>query len=124
MIETLVEQAEKSEGSAKEAKKKYNQSQPVSVKNARALVEADKANSDAGNQTNLFLRAQDKKPRVMIDDVMEVVRKEELKNKKEMKSACVSAKEVEEKEQATQFPEEITRLEADKLWFQDSTIQQ
>ena len=120
----MVEQAEKSEASAKEAKKKFNQSHPVSVKNARALVEADKANSDAGNQTNLFLRAQDKKPRVMIDDVMEVVRKEELKNKKEMKSACVSAKEVEEKEQATQFPEEITRLEADKLWFQDSTIQQ
>lgn len=30
----------------------------------------------------------------------------------------------EEKEIGTQFPETITKDEAEKLWFQDSTVQQ
>ena len=39
-------------------------------------AEADKrAVSEKGNQANLFLRAKDKEPRVMVEDVIEVMRK-------------------------------------------------
>ena len=95
-----------------------NGSHPASVTNARTQAQAKyKPISDAGSQTKLFVRAQDKEPRVMVQDVIEVMRKEEEKKKIEVKGAGIQTACNPEKEQATQFPEEITRVEADKMWF-------
>lgn len=73
--------------------------------------------SDAGTQTQqYFERAKDRAKRLADDEDKPPPKGKPV----EMAVQAI----MEEQDMGTQFPEIITREEADKLWFQDSTVQQ
>ena len=87
-----------------------------------ARLESPKAWTEDGTQTKMFIRPQDRAPKVRDEDVIAAIKKQEEMNRPKEYEVGVQA-EVQEKDGATQFPEAITRAEADRLWFDDETVQ-